>query len=68
MSFRLVSECEEMNPRRRNTMEDVHRIIRHLGEDTSLSYFGVYDGHGGEYWGALILYYYKHILIIISKF
>lgn len=36
---------EEMNPRRRNTMEDCHRIIPVLLEDdNSFSYFGVYDG------------------------
>jgi hypothetical protein len=34
-----------MNPRRRNTMEDVHRIIENLlGEDDSFSLLGVYDG------------------------
>ena len=39
---------EEMNPRRRNTMEDVHRIVPALKGIPEFSYFGVYDGHGGR--------------------
>ncbi len=39
---------EEMNPRRRNTMEDVHRIVPALRGSEAYSYFGVYDGHGGR--------------------
>jgi serine/threonine protein phosphatase PrpC len=41
---------EEMNPRRRSTMEDVHRIISNLlnDEHETYSFFGVYDGHGGR--------------------
>lgn len=48
MNYALASACEEMNPSRRNTMEDVHRIVPQLGGDSSYSYFGVYDGHGGR--------------------
>ena len=40
---------EEMNSRRRNTMEDCHRILPTLGEGLeNYSYFGIYDGHGGR--------------------
>jgi hypothetical protein len=46
-NFKLASSHEEMNPGRRNTMEDVHRIVPALGGDPTLSYFSVYDGHGG---------------------
>lgn len=45
--YRLMSSCEEMNPRRRSTMEDIHRVIPALGGDSQTAYFGVYDGHGG---------------------
>ena len=46
-AFRLAVAHEEMNPRKRNTMEDVHRIVDNLiKNDTELySYFGVYDGN-----------------------
>lgn len=47
-NYVLVSSHEEMNPNRRHTMEDVHRIIPSLGGDNTLSYFAVYDGHGGS--------------------
>lgn len=47
-NFKLASSHEEMNPNRRNTMEDIHRIIPNLFNDNNLSYFGVYDGHGGK--------------------
>jgi hypothetical protein len=33
-----------MNPRRRCTMEDVHRVVPQLGDLNLYSYFGVYDG------------------------
>ena len=46
-NFRLAVAHEEMNPRKRNTMEDVHRIRQNLlgAVDDSYSYFGVYDGN-----------------------
>ena len=48
VNYRLVCAHEEMNPRRRNTMEDVHRIVGSLPGAPDYSYFGVYDGHGGR--------------------
>ncbi len=47
-NYRSAYAHEEMNPKRRSTMEDCHRIIKTLGNDPSFSYFGVYDGHGGR--------------------
>lgn len=50
-NYKLAVAHEEMNPRRRNTMEDVHRIVHDLmgsSDDSVISYFGVYDGHGGR--------------------
>lgn len=48
-NFRLAVAHEEMNSRRRNTMEDVHRVLPVLHEKLSdYSYIGVYDGHGGR--------------------
>lgn len=48
-NFRLAVAHEEMNSRRRNTMEDVHRIRSVLHETLPLhSYLGIYDGHGGR--------------------
>lgn len=50
--YRLAVAHEEMNSRRRNTMEDCHRIIPVLDENHSFlkqfAYFGIYDGHGGR--------------------
>jgi serine/threonine protein phosphatase PrpC len=47
----LISTAEEMNPTRRNTMEDVHVI--HAPQTwgaphPSASFIGIYDGHGGR--------------------
>ncbi len=48
-NFRLAVAHEEMNSRRRNTMEDVHRILPVLDPDLpNYSYIGIYDGHGGR--------------------
>ena len=46
--YKLSCAHEEMNPSRRSTMEDCHRVIPALGGDPRISYFGVYDGHGGR--------------------
>jgi serine/threonine protein phosphatase PrpC len=47
--YRLAVAHEEMNSRRRNTMEDCHRILPTLGDGlATYSYFGIYDGHGGR--------------------
>ncbi len=45
-NFRVAVAHEEMNARKRHTMEDVHRVIENLfdNSDDSYSYFGVYDG------------------------
>jgi serine/threonine protein phosphatase PrpC len=49
MRYRLAVAHEEMNSRRRNTMEDCHRILPTLNEGPdNFSYFGIYDGHGGR--------------------
>eukprot|EP01035_Chromulina_nebulosa_P064689 gene64689-88500_t len=51
-NYRFAVAHEEMNSRRRNTMEDCHRIIPVMDENNSflrnVSYFGIYDGHGGR--------------------
>mmetsp|Transcript_19386 Transcript_19386/g.40281 ORF Transcript_19386/g.40281 Transcript_19386/m.40281 type:complete len:390 (+) Transcript_19386:88-1257(+) len=47
----LVSIAEEMNPTRRNTMEDVH-VVKEPGSwdspNDKATFIGVYDGHGGR--------------------
>lgn len=45
-------------------MEDVHRIVPALGGNESMSYFGVYDGHGGE----ISLYCYHELSSYVSFF
>lgn len=47
-TFRGVSVAEEMNPLRRSTMEDVHRVLPVFDDDASMSFVGIYDGHGGR--------------------
>jgi serine/threonine protein phosphatase PrpC len=46
--YKLACAHAEMNPRKRNTMEDCHRVTPHFNNNESLAYFGVYDGHGGR--------------------
>ena len=51
MTVISISVGEEMNPSRRNTMEDSH-VIHGPGTwkspDPNMTYFAVHDGHGGE--------------------
>lgn len=48
-NYKLAVAHEEMNSRRRNTMEDVHRMLPVLHEKlANYSYLGIYDGHGGR--------------------
>jgi serine/threonine protein phosphatase PrpC len=45
-----ISIAEEMNPSRRNTMEDIHVVhIPGTWKYPNMTYLGVYDGHGGEF-------------------
>lgn len=50
VGYKFAVSHEEMNPRRRHTMEDCHRIIPNLlhHNDSDFAYFAVYDGHGGR--------------------
>ncbi|CAM9875621.1 unnamed protein product, partial [Scytosiphon promiscuus] len=47
-TFRCVSCADEMNPSWRNSMEDAHEMVAHFDGDPSMSFFAVYDGHGGR--------------------
>jgi serine/threonine protein phosphatase PrpC len=48
-NFQLAVAHEEMNSRRRNTMEDCHRIVPVLHPMLPHhSFLGLYDGHGGR--------------------
>lgn len=55
----IMSAAEAMNPARRCTMEDVC-VLRPAGEwdcpDESVTYVGVYDGHGGMFATILCAY------------
>lgn len=48
--FKVAVYHEEMNPKKRSTMEDCHRIVPVLLQEDRItySYFAVYDGHGGR--------------------
>lgn len=49
MNFKLATAHEEMNSRKRVTMEDCHRILPVLDESLpNYSFIGIYDGHGGR--------------------
>ena len=43
-NFAVAFAHGEMNPRKRHTMEDCHRVIPELEGCENFSYFGVYDG------------------------
>ena len=47
-NYKCAVAADAMNPKKRSTMEDVHRVVEKLDGDDNLSYFGVYDGHGGR--------------------
>jgi serine/threonine protein phosphatase PrpC len=48
-NFVLAVAHEEMNSRRRNTMEDCHRILAHISPSLpQYSLLAIYDGHGGR--------------------
>lgn len=36
------------NPSKRNTMEDVYRVVPEFDGDPHTSFVAVYDGHGGK--------------------
>lgn len=44
VNFVAATVHSEMNPRKRSTMEDCHRLLPDLDTDKLVSYFGVYDG------------------------
>jgi len=49
LNFKLATAHEEMNSRKRVTMEDCHRILPVLDEQLpNYTYVGIYDGHGGR--------------------
>lgn len=48
-NYVLAVAHAEMNSRRRNTMEDCHRILPRIDASLPLySFFAIYDGHGGR--------------------
>jgi len=47
-SVRGVSECEEMNPECRTSMEDAHVALDGFGGVEDQGLFCVFDGHGGR--------------------
>lgn len=52
----LITAHDTMNPAWRETMEDTYQIIKAFSP--TLSYFGVYDGHGGR---AAAMYCHQHL-------
>jgi hypothetical protein len=44
MNYQFAYAHGEMNPKKRHTMEDVHRVQPILEDCPLYSYFGVYDG------------------------
>jgi protein phosphatase len=48
LNYTLAVAHACMNSKKRSTMEDIHRIVPSLGNQPEISYFAVYDGHGGR--------------------
>lgn len=44
LNYKVAYAHGEMNPKKRHTMEDVHRVLPSLEDLPLYSYFGVYDG------------------------
>jgi hypothetical protein len=44
LNYKVAYAHGEMNPKKRHTMEDVHRVLPTLEDLPLYSYFGVYDG------------------------
>ena len=62
-----VSICEEMNPLRRNTMEDVHAFYAPgswSAPDPNATFIGVYDGHGGR---SIVDYLDDHLVVNVAN-
>ena len=49
VAVQKVCDAETQNARFRHVMEDAHVALDGFGGDESCAYFGVYDGHGGEW-------------------
>uniref|UniRef100_A0A7S1TVS3 PPM-type phosphatase domain-containing protein n=1 Tax=Phaeomonas parva TaxID=124430 RepID=A0A7S1TVS3_9STRA len=62
--FRCACAHEEMNPAKRNTMEDAHVVQPDLLGDGTASYFGVYDGHGGR---GIVEYVEEHLHVKVAE-
>ena len=62
-AYSLVSVCDEANLYWRPTMEDEYRIIPQLpvNGERLISYFGVYDGHGGE------IYMFTNVMTVVVE-
>ena len=46
-SVKGIGHAEEQNQRFRKTMEDASVMIDKFGNNPSLGYFAIFDGHGG---------------------
>lgn len=63
----IVSIAEEMNPTRRNTMEDVHEFHGPATwncPDDNATFIAVYDGHGGR---SIVDYLEDHLASNVAK-
>lgn len=64
-SYKEFFYMEEKNLEHRKTMEDFHCIIPNLGNDSSKSYFAIFDGHSGA---GPAIYCRDNLHTILSKF